>query len=140
MNSLASSYSCRSVLLTMTDSTIAEEQSKPHDTESSIRTTYRAGRTRRTQLIHGICRLLRNQLARPSKEQPRGSIQLQPPKKITRNCDISERVVEDIHIYDIQPHSESDGDQKRATRRIYYFCGGGWQSPPSNQHCSSVQR
>jgi acetyl esterase/lipase len=44
---------------------------------------------------------------------------------------VTERVVEDIYIYDIQPHGKP---ADRAVKRIYYFSGGGWQTPPSNQH------
>lgn len=98
---------------------------------SSIQTTYREQRTLRTQLTQTVCRLLRDQFVHPSKEQPPGSIPLQAPKKVLKTCEVSERVVEDIYVYDIQPHGKS---VELAVKKIYYFCGGGWQSPPSNQH------
>jgi acetyl esterase/lipase len=70
-------------------------------------------------------------MGRPKKQHPKGSIQLKPHKIILRTCTVSERQLEGIYVYDIIPRSIKGHD---FDKRIYYFCGGGWQSPPSGQH------
>ncbi|PSN75377.1 alpha/beta-hydrolase [Corynespora cassiicola Philippines] len=107
---------------------------------SSIRITHRSERSLYTQLIHLICRPLRNILGRPKEQHPEGSIKLKPHKIILRTCTVSERNVCGIYIYDIFPRRTPKDEAKK---RIYYFCGGGWQSPPSSQHwqlCAKLAR
>ncbi|KAF2651889.1 alpha/beta-hydrolase [Lophiostoma macrostomum CBS 122681] len=98
---------------------------------SSLRVTHRAERSFYTVVVHVITRRFRNFMGRPKKQQPKGSIQLKPHKIILRTCTVSERRVEDIYVYDIKPRNIKGND---FDKRIYYFCGGGWQSPPSGQH------
>jgi hypothetical protein len=98
---------------------------------SQIVTSRRNERTTPTHMVHFFTRSFRNQFGRPKKQQPEGSVRLKTPKIILKTCTVSERTVCDIHIYDILPRSMKS---KPYSTHIYYFCGGGWQSPPSPQH------
>ncbi|KAF2800379.1 esterase/lipase [Melanomma pulvis-pyrius CBS 109.77] len=99
--------------------------------DSSITITHRTKRSLYTHFIHVLIHPFRNHMGRPTKQHPAGSINLKPHKIILRTCTVSERTVCDIHVYDILPKRTST---KEVRRRIYYFCGGGWQSEPSGQH------
>ncbi|ORY01419.1 Alpha/Beta hydrolase protein [Clohesyomyces aquaticus] len=101
-------------------------------TTSSIVVTHRTERTLYTHLIHLICRPFRTILTKPGFPQPEGSITLTPHRIAHRTCTIGHRVVEGINCYDLSRKKSWDGNKK--WRRIYYLCGGGWQSPPSSQH------
>ncbi|KAF2730248.1 alpha/beta-hydrolase [Polyplosphaeria fusca] len=106
----------------------AEPFSQKH---SSITVNRRTDRGFYMRLVQFFTARLRNRLVHPKEEAPRGCPRLTPHKIIRRTCHVSERVVDDIYLYDVRPKR----DKKRLTnKRIYYFCGGGWQSPPSSQH------
>lgn len=64
--------------------------------------------------------------------QPHGPLRLRPPKKTRKRCDIHEREVQGVWVYDFT--RESNGEKGKLTKRILYFCGGGWQMPPSSHH------
>jgi acetyl esterase/lipase len=59
---------------------------------------------------------------------------------VSKRCDVTERKVNDIHIYDITQKRSSSSSSPvsepplRPRKRVYYFAGGGWQSPPTNEH------
>ncbi|KAF2021263.1 alpha/beta-hydrolase [Aaosphaeria arxii CBS 175.79] len=109
-------------------------------TNSSIRITHRSERYFYMHLVQIIVRRIRSHLVKPKKEQREGSIKLKPQKVIYRTCSVNHRTICDINIYDIIPKRTSE---KTYVKRIYYFCGGGWQSPPSGQHwqvCAKLAR
>lgn len=75
----------------------------------------------------------------PKKEYPPGSPQLEPHKGAKKRCDIHERIVEGIYVYDMipkessaQPHGATD--VRSTTKVLYYFAGGSWRMPPSKEH------
>ncbi|KAF1996987.1 alpha/beta-hydrolase [Amniculicola lignicola CBS 123094] len=107
---------------------------------SSIVITRRTNRSLYTHFIHIVIKPFRNFLGRPKSKQPKGSVKLTPHKVVRKTCSVSDRVVEDIHVYDMRPRQTK---AKAVTKRVYYFCGGGWQSPPSTQHwqlCAKLAR
>jgi len=75
-------------------------------------------------------------LVKPSKEYPAGSPQLDPHKKAKKRCDITERQVDDIYLYDMVANSSQQDVkvEKNSRKRLYYFAGGGWQMPASSEH------
>ncbi|KAL8969061.1 MAG: hypothetical protein Q9183_002171 [Haloplaca sp. 2 TL-2023] len=68
-------------------------------------------------------------LGKPGKPLPAGSPRLTPHPTAEASCNISERQVDGIWIYDLSAHEGA-----RNPKRIYYFAGGGFQMPPSPQH------
>lgn len=106
----------------------------------SIKVTHRTDRTFYTYILHLLVRRIRHFLGNPPKEQHDGSTKLTPMKIIYKTCTVSERRICDIYIYDIIPRKIKGTSY---TKRIYYFAGGGWQSPPSAQHwqlCAKIAR
>ncbi|KAF2113835.1 alpha/beta hydrolase fold-domain-containing protein [Lophiotrema nucula] len=85
-----------------------------------------------TAIIHFVVRRMRNHLGRPKSEQPQGCSKLTPHKIVRRTCEVSERQVDGVYLYDLFPNHTKNRDS--LTKHVYYFCGGGWQSPPSGQH------
>jgi acetyl esterase/lipase len=101
-------------------------------TKSSIQVTTRRDRSFYTCIIQAITRPFRQYLGRPSKEaQPAGSPELSPHKSAYKGVNVTHRTVCDIHVYDIISKKPATQIERK---RIYYFSGGGWQSPPSSQH------
>ena len=116
---------------------------QPHSTSaSSIQITTRTDLSLLYRITRRILRPLRPNLVRPGKPQPSGSPRLSPPKK--SNCDIVESKVEDVWQYTFIPKGKyssasagnkpHEGSKHRPKHRIYFFNGGGFQSPPSSQH------
>ena len=66
----------------------------------------------------------------PDGRSPR----LTPPKAASKLCHVRERDAEGIWIYDVT--GKHVGGRPR--KRVYYFCGGGWQMLPSTRHWSLV--
>lgn len=113
---------------------------KPDGHISSINVSHRDERYKYMHAIQIIVNCIKSQLGRPKEEQPKGSNKLKPLKVIHKTCKVEERIVCDIHLYDIKPHKYIN---QGFSKRIYYFCGGGWQSPPSGQHwqvCAKLAR
>jgi len=75
------------------------------------------------------------QISAPKKTYPPGSNQISPSKKARSKCNVTERTVEDIYVYDLIAKS---GNGKGEKKRIYYFGGGSWQMPPSGEHWSTA--
>jgi acetyl esterase/lipase len=98
--------------------------------------TTKTDRLPTTAIIYKILRNFGPLLARPGKKFPAGSPQLSIPSSAQKICDIHERRVEDVWLYDITPKKPPPTNETIPTRthRIYYFVGGGWQSPPSSSH------
>lgn len=107
---------------------------------SSIHLLHRHERSAGTHMVHLLTKPLRSQFGRPKKKYPHGSPSLKPTKVIHKTCSISERTVCDIHIYDVVPRKQKKEGVSAFTKRIYYFCGGGWQSPASPQHWQLVAK
>lgn len=113
---------------------------KPVGEKSSIEVLHREERYKFMRAVQFVTSKIRNQLGRPKKEQPKGSITLKPVKVVYKTCFVKSRTVCDIHLYDLEPRHQRD---RVFSKRIYYFCGGGWQSPPSAQHwqvCAKLAR
>ena len=109
-------------------------------TDSSIQIITRHDRSLYTHIIHVVVRPFRQYLGRPGKQQPEGSVELDPHKSAYKGCNVTHRTVCDIHVYDII--SKKAPSPEDMCKRIYYFSGGGWQSPPSSQHwhnCAKVR-
>ncbi|KAI1626673.1 Alpha/Beta hydrolase protein [Exophiala viscosa] len=116
---------------------------------SSIEVTTRSDLSLLYKVLRTIIRPLRPRLVKPGKPAPSESQKLSPPEK--RGCKVIESRREGIWEYTFrhssQPASQGgqplhDGvarvveERKPASKkhRVYYFCGGGFQSPPSNEH------
>ena len=108
-----------------------------------MQVTSRNDRSVATALIQCLIRPFASQLVKIKKIYDAGSPRLTPPKSAYTKCNIQERKVEDIWIYDITPRrsasrsasSKADrGTGKKRAKRIYYFAGGSWQVPPSEHH------
>ncbi|KAF7194189.1 Esterase [Pseudocercospora fuligena] len=109
---------------------------EPHQ-KPSIHVTKRSDRSTLMLALHTILRPIGPKLIKPPKDPfPAGSPQLDPHKKAKKRCDISERKVEDIYLYDVRPKGTIS--EKTPAKRIYYFSGGGWQSPAASEHWSFV--
>jgi len=106
-------------------------------THSSIQVITRHDRSLYTRIIHLVTSPLREYLIRPGKEQPTGSVKLTPHKSAYKGCAVAHRKVCDMHVYDIISTAPAT---QHTCKRIYYFCGGGWQSPPSSQHWHNLAK
>ena len=114
---------------------------------SKIKVLHRTDRSTPSQLLHHVVDTFKSQLIKLGPEHPAGSPRIDAHKSTLKTCDVNERSVEDIYIYDITPnHSPSpNGGTQQPTkkRRIYYFAGGGWQMPPSGEHwkfCTEIAK
>ena len=109
---------------------------------STITTTERHGRSVYMFLLQHLIKLFKGSLVKPKKTMPGGSLKLEAPKKVHKQCTVTERSVDDINIYDLvakrKPRRRAGNGEKRQSKRIYYFGGGGWQMPPSGQHWKLV--
>lgn len=88
--------------------------------------------------LEHIIKPFNTRIIKPRKVFPPCSNQLYPHRKAANQCEISERNVEDIYIYEIIPKlgttPTSTEKIKLRKKRIYYFYGGAWQIAPSSQH------
>ncbi|KAF2436923.1 alpha/beta-hydrolase [Tothia fuscella] len=107
----------------------------------TITVTTRSDCAKRTAITQRLMRPFGHQLTKPGKQFPQGSPRLTPPSKVKKTCEVQERKVEDIWIYDISPKipvlekaGKKSAKKRSHNHRIYYFVGGGWQSPPSPSH------
>lgn len=98
---------------------------------SSILTTVRGDRSFVMSVIQFLLRRFRNQIISRELGHDDGSIKLSPPSSKLSGFTLSERTVCDIYVYDyVLPNKPA----KAPTKRIYYFAGGSWQTPPTGQH------
>jgi acetyl esterase/lipase len=104
---------------------------------STIQLTTRHDRSVLMFLLHMLLRPFNNHVGRSGHARPRGSKELKPSPVGTKRSNVSHRTVCDIHVYDIIAKDPHTSDTKK---RIYYFCGGGWQTPPSSQHWGMCSR
>jgi len=118
-------------------------------TTSSIITTYKTSRALPTSLLQNLLKPFGNKLIQPGDALPVGSPVLTPDSSVYKHCDVQHSIVESINIYTItakqartssrdrnDPSNQQKdvAEQARKRKQIYYFCGGGWQSPPSKEH------
>jgi len=118
---------------------------------NTIQIDHRTNRTLLMHLLHTFIRPFGPKIVKMTCEYPPGSPKLDVPKHATTRCNVSERVVQDVYIYDMTakaPHNlpggsahpnstRKDPDEKASTQKhkhIYYFCGGGWRMPASADH------
>lgn len=107
---------------------------------SSISITRRNDRSFLMSVIQFLIRRFRTQISNREPKHEDGSIRLKPPKSKLDGCNLHERNVCDIYLY------EFETPQKRTievTKRIYYFAGSSWQGPPSGQHyqlCATIAK
>ena len=83
--------------------------------------------------LRRVIRPLRPRLVKPGKPLPAGSPKLKRPKS---KCRIEERLFQGLYLYDFHPLGHGpDRNTKRLTQhKVFYFAGGGFQSPPSSGH------
>ncbi|PIA91503.1 hypothetical protein CB0940_09114 [Cercospora beticola] len=118
-----------------------------HDIASvqpTIRVTKRHDRSTLMFLLQHLIKPFSSRLISSSTEHPAGSPQLTPHAQARKRCDVRERKVEDIYLYDLTPKDRKTGvtkdrsisvtEEKKRKRRIYYYSGGGWQMPASSEH------
>ncbi|CAO2647235.1 Nn.00g081570.m01.CDS01 [Neocucurbitaria sp. VM-36] len=108
---------------------------------SSISVINRDERSLLTTAVQLVVRSFRSQLSsRDAAKHEDGSVRIDTLKAKLPGCTLSERIVCDIYIYDIVSRKNPAKDPKK---RIYYFAGGSWQTPPSGQHyriCAKMAR
>ena len=115
----------------------------------------RSDRSIRMLCLQKFLFLFKTYLARAKQHSPPGSVRLKPPAAVLKRCNVNERQIDDIWVYDIEVKRTSstrdiprvnttahstDGTFPNAQRkrRIYYFAGGGWQMPASSTHWKTL--
>ena len=87
------------------------------------------------RILRTLIRPLRPRLVSPGKPLPAGSPKLSPP---ATKCTIRERQVAGIYLYKFIANStqpvSAEMRKGSASHHIFYFAGGGFQSPPSSEH------
>ncbi|KAL1589638.1 hypothetical protein WHR41_01523 [Cladosporium halotolerans] len=108
----------------------------------SIEVTHRTDRSLLMYILHTCIRPFGPKITNIQCELPPGSPQLEIPKSASRRCNVVERKVNDVYIYDCTTkknvHVEQPGVEKVRQKRIYYFAGGGWRMPASADHWAFV--
>ncbi|KAI9150330.1 Esterase [Paramyrothecium foliicola] len=101
-------------------------------------------------LLQVLIRPARPSLIKPGPVQPPGSPRLSVPGKVHKYCQVGERQVNKVWLYDLTcrpnkqkrtTHGKSNQavqDDQKKKRHIYYFAGGGWRDPPSGNHWKLV--
>ncbi|KAF7561814.1 hypothetical protein G7046_g2330 [Stylonectria norvegica] len=102
----------------------------------------RTERSLLTQLIQTILRPWKPLIAKAGKIHPAGSPRLTTPSKVSKRCDVREREMNGIWIYEVKAKSKviqvSESTSRDRPKTILYFAGGGWQMPPSRGHWALV--
>ena len=99
-----------------------------------MQVTTRRDRSAATAILHFLIRPFASELTKIKKIYDAGSPRLNPPKSAYKKCNVRERQIEDIWVYDITPKKPTQCKKNKRVKRIYYFAGGSWQSPPSGDH------
>lgn len=111
---------------------------------STIKITKRENRSIYSFLLQHLIRPFKDSLLQPGNPLPAGSPQLAAPKATTKTCNVGEHLVEGIYIYTLHPRqAATQKADKTKQKRLYYFCGGSWLSPPSGDHwtlCTAMAR
>ncbi|KAI5467871.1 Alpha/Beta hydrolase protein [Mariannaea sp. PMI_226] len=102
-----------------------------------------------TRLVQALLKPWKPRMVKHSKP-PTQPVRLSPPKKTLKSCNVQERQIEGVFVYDVTRKranrevnitKEHPDHSDRPPKRILYFCGGGWQMPPSASHwtfCTKV--
>ncbi|KAH0292526.1 alpha/beta-hydrolase, partial [Aureobasidium sp. EXF-3399] len=88
-------------------------------------------------LLQTIIKPFRPHLIKSKKEFPPGSPYLDVHKTAKKRCNVTERQVQGIWLYDMRPKLPASSTKEGVSekrRNIIYFAGGGWQMPPSPEH------
>jgi acetyl esterase/lipase len=109
--------------------------------------------------LHLLLRPLRPRIVLVRKHRTGESQKLQPNSYARKRCEVNERCVDGIWVYDLRAkqdftdkstarqESRMDGaapvngeirSDGRTVKRIYYFAGGAWQMPPSPTHWAAA--
>ncbi|KAF2841149.1 alpha/beta-hydrolase [Patellaria atrata CBS 101060] len=102
--------------------------------ESMIQVIERNERSFLMRILQVFLRPFGHRLISSNNTTPAGSQHLSPHRTIMKQCTVTEREVEGLFIYDLEPKSPPAVFQQHKPYRIYYFGGGGWQMPPSSEH------
>jgi len=130
------------------ESTSTTPELTPANSSNTMQIDHRTNRSLLMAILHTFLRPFGPKITKMTCELPPGSPQLDIPKHATTRCNVSERKVNDIFIYDMTakaPHNLPGGsahpssmhkpDEKaQKHKRIYYFAGGGWRMPASADH------
>ena len=105
----------------------------------NIQVTKYDNRSHPTALLHFLVRPFGPLITGPGKPLPAGSPRLTPHASSKKRCNVSERCVKDIWVYDITAKSAdivptSDISPSGKHRRIFYIAGGSFCMPPSSDH------
>ncbi|KAH0368834.1 alpha/beta-hydrolase, partial [Aureobasidium melanogenum] len=103
---------------------------------STMEVSTRSDKSTPISLLQTLIKPFRPSLIKPKKEFPAGSPYLDVHKTAKKRCNVTERQVEGIWLYDMKPKTPSspkEGSMAKK-RNIIYFAGGGWQMPPSPEH------
>jgi len=106
-------------------------------------------KSHRMRALAPLIKPFKPRLVTPKVHQPAGSQKLDIPGFVKKKCTYEERQVEGIWLYDFasvvaKPQAKKrDGEAAGQTkserkRKVFYFAGGGWQSPPTNDHWGLV--
>jgi len=103
-----------------------------------IKTTKRVDRSGLMKALQTVTKPLGPKISAPKGEYPAGSPQLDVHDCAKKECDVEERVVEDVYIYHLKlkvnDPTASSSEKERPTKQLFYFAGGSWQTPPSKEH------
>ena len=139
-------------------STIAESTpASASNISNTMQIDHRTNRTLLMAVLHTFLRPFGPKITKMTCEYPPGSPQLDVPKQATTRCNVSERKVHDVYIYDLTAKApfnsmpskikskllksgEKETPQDQKHKRIYYFSGGGWRQPASVDHWSFTSK
>lgn len=85
-------------------------------------------------LIQFLIRPFASKLTKIKKIYDAGSPRLNPPKSEYKKCNVEERQIDEVWVYDITPKKPTQGKENKRVKRIYYFAGGSWPSPQMGDH------
>lgn len=116
----------------------AHDGPQPAHTTNRLTVTRRSDSSLLTKVTHAVLRPIRPRLVTPKRIVSVISPRLTAPKKAIKLCNVVDRLEHDVWVHDLTPKKETPTPEPRdgrvAPRRIVYFCGGGWQMPPSGDH------
>lgn len=112
-----------------------EADSSPTGSPNRLLVTHRSDKSLFMSLLQSLVRPLRPRLVKPKQVVASASPRASPPIKVKRQCHLTERLVNDMWIYDLASGKQRPVEENEAPlKRIVYFAGGGWQMPPSSDH------
>ena len=106
---------------------------------SSIKVTNHHNRSLPTALLQFIIHPFGGIISNPGKSLPAGSPKLKPHTSASRTCNIAEREIDGIWIYDLiakepQGDSETLKHALSPSPRIHFIAGDSFCMPPSSEH------